>query len=100
MMDDTVITKEPKEEVINTSDVCYRAFELMRLKQLDDAEKLLSNCLSKVEDDVSKALFHSSLGVLYKMKGEFKTAWRHYERAEKLIPNDPALKIISLAHVS
>lgn len=84
-----------KSEAINATDVCYRAFELMRARQYDDAEKLLSNCLAKVDDDVSKALFHSSLGVLYKMKGEFKTAWRHYERAEKLMPEDPALKIIS-----
>lgn len=72
-----------------------RAFELLRFKQFDDAEKLLSNCLVKVDDDVARALFHSALGVLYKMKGEFKTAWRHYERAEKLLPDDPALKIIS-----
>lgn len=84
-----------KEEVINPTEVCYRAFELMKVKQLDDAEKLLSNCLSKVTDDVSRALFHSTLGVIFKIKGEFKTAWRHYERAEKLIPQDPALKIIS-----
>jgi tetratricopeptide (TPR) repeat protein len=85
----------PKTEVINPSEVCYRAFELMRAKQFEDAERLLSNCLAKSEDDVSSALFHSTLGVLYKMKGEYKTAWRHYERAEKLLPVDPALKIIS-----
>lgn len=83
------------QEIINPSDVCYRAFELMKAHQFDDAEKLLSNCLAKVSDDVACALFHSTLGVLYKMKGEFKTAWRHYERAEKLMPQDPALKIIS-----
>lgn len=84
-----------KEEVINPTEVCYRAFELMRARQLDDAEKLLVNCLSKTADDVACGLFHSTLGVLFKMKKEFKAAWRHYERAEKLIPNDPALKIIS-----
>lgn len=82
-------------EVINSTDVCYRAFELLKSKQFDDAEKLLSNCLAKAEDDVSRGLYHSTLGVLYKMKGEFKNAWRHYERAEKMIPNDPALKLIS-----
>lgn len=82
-------------EAINPSDVCYRAFELLKAKQFDDAEKLLLNCLSKATDDVSSGLFHSTLGVLYKMKGEFKNAWRHYERAEKLIPKDPALKLIS-----
>ncbi len=84
------------QEVINPTEVCYRAFELLKTKQFDDAEKLLSNCLTKVPDDVvASGLFHSTLGVLYKMKGEFKLAWRHYERAEKLLPNDPALKIIS-----
>lgn len=86
---------EVKAEIINPTEVCYKAFGLMQTKQLDEAEKLLSNCLSKVEDPVARGLFHSSLGVLFKMKGDFKTAWRHYERAEKLIPNDPALKIIS-----
>lgn len=82
-------------ETINPSEVCYRAFELIKARQLEDAEKLISNCLAKTQDDIARALFHSTLGVLFKMKGEFKTAWRHYERAEKLIPKDPALKIIS-----
>jgi len=83
------------EELINPTEVCYKAFELIRLRQFDDAEKLVSNCLAKVPDEVSRGIFHSTLGVLYKMKGDFKEAWRHYERAEKLLPNDPALKIIS-----
>lgn len=80
---------------VKASDVCYRAFELMKEQQFEDAEKLLLNNMNRTEDDASIALFHSALGVLYKMKGEFKTAWKHYERAEKLLPNDPALKIIS-----
>jgi tetratricopeptide (TPR) repeat protein len=84
-----------KTEIINPTEVCYKAFGLMQTKNLDEAEKLLSNCLLKVEDPVARGLFHSSLGILYKMKGDFKTAWRHYKRAEKLIPSDPALKIIS-----
>lgn len=80
---------------IDTSEVCRQAFELMAAKNFEDAEKLINNNLSKVDDDVSIALYHSVLGVLFKMKGEFKEAWRHYQRAEKLLPNDPALKIIS-----
>lgn len=79
---------------VNPSDVCYRAFELMQAKSYDEAEKLLNNAMSKVDDNVAIALFHSSLGVLFKLKGEPKTAWRHYERAEKLMPEDAALKII------
>lgn len=80
---------------VNPSDVCYRAFELMKAKQYDDAEKLLAGNMSRTDDDAAIALYHSVMGVLFKLQGEYKTAWKHYERAEKLLPKDPALKIIS-----
>lgn len=90
-----MIDPNKKEELpINPSDVCYQAFRLMKAKKYDEAERLLSNNMAKTEEDIAIALYHSSLGVLYKLKKDFKAAWRHYERAEKLIPNDPALKII------
>lgn len=79
---------------VNPADVCLQAFALMKSKQYDDAEKLLNNNLAKTEEKVGTALYHSALGVLFKLKGDFKAAWRHYERAEKLLPEDPALKII------
>lgn len=79
---------------VNPSDICERAFELIKGRQFEEAEKLLNKNMGMVEDNVAVALFHSSLGVLYKLKGEPKTAWKHYQRAEKLIPADPALKII------
>ena len=80
---------------VNASDVCLRAFDLMAAKQFGDAEKLVAGNMSRTDDDASIALYHSVLGVLFKMQGEFKTAWKHYQRAEKLLPKDPALKIIS-----
>ena len=80
---------------ISAAEVCNRAFELMAGRQFDDAERLIANAMSKSDDDIAIAVYHSALGVLYKMKGEFKNAWRHYRRAEKLMPEDPALKIIS-----
>lgn len=82
-------------EIIQPQEVCRNAFALMQEKQYADAEKLLANCLTKTEDPVATGLFHSALGILYKLQGEFKTAWKHYQRAEKLIPDDPALKLIS-----
>lgn len=85
--------KEPSP--VNPSDVCYRAFELMKAKQYADAEKLLAGNMSRTDDDAAIALYHSVMGVLFKLQGEYKTAWKHYERAEKLLPKDPALKIIS-----
>lgn len=80
---------------VNPTEVCYRAFELMQGRQYDDAEKLLNKNMSRVDDSVAVGLFHSALGVLYKLKGEPKTAYKHYQRAERLIPDDPALKIIT-----
>lgn len=85
--------KEPLP--INPNDVCYRAFELIAAKQYDDAEKFLTINMSRTDDDTAIALYHSVLGVLSKSKGEYKAAWRHYERAEKLMPDDPSLKIIT-----
>lgn len=86
---------EKEAPPISPSEVCHRAFELMAAKQFADAERLLAGNMAKSKDDVAIALYHSALGVLYKIKGEFKTAWRHYRRAEKLLPDDPSLKIIS-----
>ena len=85
--------KEPLP--VNPSEVCLRAFELMNAKQYADAEKLLAGNMARTDDDAAIALYHSVLGVLFKLQGEYKTAWKHYERAEKLLPDDPALKIIS-----
>jgi len=86
--------KKEREE-LNPSDVCKRAFELIAAKQYGEAEKLLANNMARSDDDAAIALFHSVMGVLFKIQGEYKTAWRHYKRAEKLLPDDPALKIIS-----
>jgi tetratricopeptide (TPR) repeat protein len=84
-----------EREPVNVPDVCKRAFELIAAKQFSDAEKFLANNMTRSDDDASIALFHSVMGVLFKAQGEYKNAWRHYERAEKLLPADPALKIIS-----
>ena len=84
-----------EESQVNPTEVCYRAFALMKSKQYSDAEKILAGNLANTKDPTAGALYNSALGVLYKMQGEFKTAWRHYTRAEKLLPQDPALKIIT-----
>ncbi|MBI2343522.1 MAG: hypothetical protein HYV02_04235 [Deltaproteobacteria bacterium] len=75
--------------------ICYRAFELIRDRQFDDAEKLLAHWLGKVDDAVARALLHSTFGVLEKRRGHYQAALRHYERAERLIPHDPVIKLIT-----
>ncbi|PIR20921.1 MAG: hypothetical protein COV45_03405 [Deltaproteobacteria bacterium CG11_big_fil_rev_8_21_14_0_20_47_16] len=83
------------EDNLLPQDICRTAFESMASKQFDEAEKLLGYHMSQTEDPVALGLYHSAMGVAAKMQGKFKEAWRHYDRAEKLIPTDPALKLIS-----
>jgi tetratricopeptide (TPR) repeat protein len=75
----------------------YQAFHKMKEKDYASAESLLQEGLKKAESgqkSADKALIYSSLGVLSKVKGDTKEAWRYYEKAEKLLPEDPSLKII------
>ena len=76
----------------------YKAFDFMAAKNLDAAESELNVGLDEAKgqnDKVLSALFYSTLGVLYKIKKDFQKAWKFYEQAEKLLPEDPALKLIS-----
>jgi tetratricopeptide (TPR) repeat protein len=83
------------EENLQPQNICRSAFESIAAKQYDEAEKLLTYHMGKTEDPVALALFHSAMGVAAKMQAKYKEAWRHYDRAEKLLPTDPALKLIS-----
>lgn len=75
----------------------YEAFRKMKGKDYAAAQAILEEGLKKAESEQDKmraALFDSALGVLSKLRGDFREAWRRYERAEKLLPEDPSLKII------
>lgn len=76
----------------------YQAFELIHRKKLPEAEALLTQGLKEAEaarDLTLIGLYYSAFGVLYKIKKDYRKAWKYYEKAEKNIPDDPALKIIS-----
>ncbi len=76
----------------------YQAFDLMNQKKLDEAHAILAEGLKEAEvvhDEMMQGLFNSAFGILYKIKKDFRKAWKYYEKAEKLIPADPTLKIIS-----
>src|SRR5262245_21620304 len=86
----------PEEGV--QSDRLQKAIQLMGGRHFDEAEVELKKGIEeseKLNDRTMEALFHSTLGVLYKLKQDYKTSWRHYEKAEKLLPEDPSLKLIS-----
>lgn len=76
----------------------YQAFEAMRAKKWEEAETFLKAGLAHAESEkdlVLMGLYYSAYGVFYKLQHEFKKSWRYYEQAEKLLPDDPYLKIIS-----
>lgn len=75
-----------------------KAFALMQKKKLDQAERLLESGLKEAEgkkDLMMTALYCSAYGVFFKLKKEFRKAWKFYERAEKIYPEEPSLKLIS-----
>ncbi len=77
----------------------YEAFRLMKEKDYAGAESLLQKGAATLDEaDPAQAetgaLYHSTLGVLDRLQGKTKEAWRHYEKAEKFLPDDPSLKII------
>lgn len=75
-----------------------KAFELLQKKKFGEAETLLAQGLQEAKENKNKileGLFYSAHGIYHKLKKEFRKAWKYYEKAEKLIPDDPALKIIT-----
>jgi tetratricopeptide (TPR) repeat protein len=86
------------DEFQDVKSYIYDAFQLMKEKKFEEAEKCLNDELQRLGEtgeDTERALLYSTLGIMEKYKGNQKAAWRHYEKSEKLMPDDPALKIIS-----
>lgn len=84
------MTKEIKKEI-------FEALKKIKGKDFSGAESLLKEILKQAEeakDTSEQALILSTLGVLEKMREDYKAAWRYYEKAEKLLPDDPSLKLI------
>lgn len=74
------------------------AFERMKLKKYDEAKALLDKGIKEAEkkkDVVLMGVYCSAFGVLFKLKKEFRKSWKFYEQAEKCIPGDLSLKLIS-----
>lgn len=88
--------QKPNEKI--QSAPLYEALRLLRQKKFAEAEKSLSLGLKAAEaagDDVLAAVYHSTYGIYFKLQNDFRKAWKCYEKAEKLLPDDPSLKLIS-----
>jgi tetratricopeptide (TPR) repeat protein len=76
----------------------YQAFRLMKKKDFVSALAILNKGLKKEAvqaDPILQGLFLSALGVLYKLQNDFKAAYKFYQQAEKLMPDEGSLKIIT-----
>lgn len=78
----------------------YEALLKIKNRDFEKAESLLLQLLKKAQEiqtmdgKSEQALVLSTLGVLEKIREDYKAAWRYYEKAEKLLPDDPSLKLI------
>src|SRR3990167_7963996 len=75
-----------------------KIIELIGSKKFEEAEKKLEeeiNQSKKNKDKVLEACLYSIFGMFYRLKKDLKSAWRYYDKAEKLFPEDPSLKLIS-----
>lgn len=85
----------PSEAASGVQKEVLQIFALVKEKKFKEAERLFDQSLTKTEDPGEQAVLYSAKGILEKFRGDFKAAWRAYEKAEKLLPGDPSLKVIS-----
>lgn len=85
------------DSVVNDKNL-YLCFQHIKNKKYDEAKVLIQSGLdqsAKTKDAQAQALYLSAMGVLFKVQGDYKQSYKFYQKAEKLLPDDPALKIIS-----
>ena len=72
---------EKAEESLNRAAEIYLSSE-----KEEDAEEVLNEILEVNPDTIN---VYNNLGVLYRRKGEYQTALKHYEKALRIHPNEP-----------
>lgn len=88
--------KSPRDPIVDDKNL-YLCFRLIKENKFSDAEKKIQEGIKVAagrQDKQSEALYLSAMGVLYKVQKDYKKSYKFYQQAEKLLPEDPALKII------
>lgn len=76
----------------------YLCFQLMKESKLGEAEQKIQKGLdlaSQKGNSSLEGLYLSAMGVLHKIKKDYKKSYQFYQKAEKLLPEDPSLKMIT-----
>lgn len=73
-------------------------FKLLSQKKFTEVYDQLCSLLKRAEESKNShdlGLVYSVFGMYYRSQKEYRKAWKSYEQAEKLIPHDPSIKLIS-----
>lgn len=88
--------KFPADPAVDDKNL-YLCFRLIKENKFTEAEQKIQDAVKVAaarQDKSAEALYLSALGVLYKVQKDYKKSYKFYQQAEKLLPDDPALKII------
>lgn len=76
----------------------YLSFQMIKDGKFNEAQNLIQNEIDKAKEQNNRdvqGLYLSTLGVLFKKMGDYKKSYKCYQEAEKCLPNDDSLKLIS-----
>lgn len=98
-MSDSKNHQNAPEAAVNEADL-YLSFRLMKSGDLEGAKTRIEAGLEKARsqnDAASEGLYLSAEGLLHKLRQDYKESYKCYQQAEKLLPDDSSLKIITAA---
>lgn len=90
--------KAPQSDPVVNDKNLYLCFQHIKNKKFDEAKVMIQTGLDqsvKAGEAQAEALYLSAMGVLFKVQGDYRQSYKFYQKAEKLLPDDPSLKIIS-----
>lgn len=85
-------------EVVVTDQNLYLAFQAMKKQDFDVAKKLIDEGVAHSKSQKNselEGLYLSAMGLLFKLKKEYKKSYKSYQQAERLLKDDHSIKIIS-----
>lgn len=91
------MTQDTNNPVLNEVEL-YQAFAKMKQQEFDEAQALLETGYDRAvqsDNQPVQGVYLSAQGLLLKLKGDFKKAYKIYQQAEKLLKDDPSIKIIT-----
>lgn len=90
--------QDPKIDAPIQDQNLYQAFRRLKAKDYDGAEQLIKDGIKIARDSQDtnlEGVYLSAMGLMYKLRSDYKKAYKVYQQAEKFLKDDHSLKIIS-----